>query len=194
MNYPQDGVYRTLPGEQRRCDEDNLVLDYAALPCRFLTLYLDPTFALQSRLGGPYYSADWRQTWALSASAPYFSAPILGAPTFAEATAYSLSGDGAVPLPAPIVQNATIGAYSFPQFGAQQATITVRLPPQSLSAVLSFQPQDSERISDRTLYAFAAELRLQMERHLHFRRRLRYKTPRPLVALCHRRPNDRYQG
>lgn len=81
VNYPQDGVYRTLPGEQRRCDEDNLVLDYAALPCRFLTLYLDPTFALQSRLGGPYYSADWRQTWALSASAPYFSAPILGAPT-----------------------------------------------------------------------------------------------------------------
>ena len=73
-----------------------------------------------------------------------------GRPDFAEATAYSLSGDGAVPLPAPIVQNATIGAYSFPQFGAQQATITVRLPPQSLSAVLSFQPQDSERISDRT--------------------------------------------
>lgn len=177
VNYPQDGVYRTLPGEQRRCDEDNLVLDYAALPCRFLTLYLDPTFAQQSRLGGPYYSADWRQTWALSASAPYFSAPILGDPTFAEATAYSLSGDGAVPLPAPIVQNATIGAYSFPQFGAQQATITVRLPPQSLSAVLSFQPQDSERISDRTFTHSQPSFVYKWNVTSIFAAGFRYKTP-----------------
>ena len=99
-----------------------------------------------------------------------------GRPDFAEATAYSLSGDGAVPLPAPIVQNATIGAYSFPQFGAQQATITVRLPPQSLSAVLSFQPQDSERISDRTL-RIRSRASSTNGTSLHFAAGFRYKTP-----------------
>ena len=117
-----------------------------------------------------------------------------GRPDFAEATAYSLSGDGAVPLPAPIVQNATIGAYSFPQFGAQQATITVRLPPQSLSAVLSFQPQDSERISDRTL-RIRSRASSTNGTSPPFRRRLPLQDSHwPLVALCHRRPNDRYQG
>ncbi len=150
VNYPHDGVYRTLPGDRQPSEEDQLLLDYTALPCRFLTLNIDPGFAQQSRLGGIYHSADWRQTLALTASAPYFSAPVLDENTFAEVTAYSLSGTGAVSLPAPIAQSATIGAYSFPQFGAQQATITVQLPPQSLSATLTFQPQDSERTSDRT--------------------------------------------
>ncbi len=138
-------------------------------------LYLDPTFALQSRLGG-YYSADWRQTWALSAR-HLFQRTDLG-PTFAEATAYSLFPRRRRPVTRPDrAKTPLIGAYSFPQFGAQQATITVRLPPQSLSAVLSFQPQDSERISDRTFTHSQPSFVYKWNVTSIFAAGFRYKTP-----------------
>ncbi|MDW5499214.1 hypothetical protein R6Y99_05345 [Pseudomonas lundensis] len=150
VNYPQDGSWRTLNGKRQPCDQRALVLDYAALPCPFLTISLDQSFAQQSRIGGFYHSAGWLQDVALSAAEPYFSCPILGDETFIEATAYQLAGSGVVPLPAPITQATTIGAYSFPQFGSQRARITVILPSDMLKATLAFQPQNQSRTTEHT--------------------------------------------
>ncbi|MEE4409112.1 MULTISPECIES: hypothetical protein [unclassified Serratia (in: enterobacteria)] len=150
VNYPQDGVWKTLSGERQRCAEHALVLDYAALPCHFLTIGIDPEFARQGRISGIYHSAGWLQDLALTEAAPYFSCPILGDDTYAEATAYALSDSEAVPLPLPITQATTIGAYSFPQFGSQQARITVHLPTEMLKAVLTFQAQNDSRTTEHT--------------------------------------------
>ncbi|RJF57634.1 hypothetical protein D4100_02285 [Serratia inhibens] len=150
VSYPQDGAYCTLSGEVRRSDNRALVLDYAALPCNFLTISIDPEFARQSRIGGLYHSAGWLQDLALTEAAPYFSCPILGGDTYAEATAYALSGSEAVPLPMPITQATTIGAYSFPQFGSQRARITVHLPAEMLKVALTFQAQNDTRTTEHT--------------------------------------------
>ncbi|QBX65440.1 hypothetical protein [Serratia quinivorans] len=150
VNYPQEGGWRILYGERQSCEQQALVLDYAALPCQFLTINIDPGFARESRIGGLYHSAGWQQDLALTAAAPYFSCPILGDETYAEATAYQLAGSGVVPLPMPITQPTTIGAYSFPQFGSQRARITVILPTEMLKATVLFQPQDTDRTTEHT--------------------------------------------
>lgn len=150
VNYPQEGSWHTLIGERRPCAERALVLDYAALPCPFLTISLDPGFAKESRIGGIYHSAGWQQDLALTAAEPYFSCPVLGDETFIEATAYQLAGGGVVPLPMPITQATTIGAYSFPQFGSQRARITVTLPAEMLKVALTFQPESQSHTTEHT--------------------------------------------
>lgn len=120
------------------------------MPCPFLTISLDPGFAKESRIGGIYHSAGWRQDLALTAAEPYFSCPVLGDETFIEATAYQLAAGGVVPLPMPITQATTIGAYSFPQFGSQRARITVTLPAEMLKVALTFQPESQSRTTEHT--------------------------------------------
>nr|WP_314589506.1 hypothetical protein [uncultured Serratia sp.] len=148
VNYSQDGRWLTLSSELRSCAQPALVLDYTALPCQFMTISIDPGFARQSRISGLYHSAGWLQDLALTAAAPYFSCPILGDETYAEATAYQLGDTGVVVLPMPITQATTIGAYSFPQFGAQQARITVHFPDNLPTFKVTFQQQNESRTTD----------------------------------------------
>lgn len=176
VNYPKDGAYCTLSSEVRRSDNRALVLDYAALPCHFLTINIDPGFTKQSRIGGLYHSAGWLQDLALTAATPYFSCPILGDDTYVDATAYSLSGSEAVPLPMPITQDTTIGAYSFPQFGAQRARITAHLPSEMLKAVLTFQPQNETRTSEHTFTHQQDSFEYQWNVTSIFAAGFRYKT------------------
>lgn len=176
VNYPKDGAYCTLSSEVRCSDNRALVLDYAALPCHFLTISIDPGFTKQSRIGGLYHSAGWLQDLALTAATPYFSCPILGDDTYADATAYSLSGSEAVPLPMPITQDTTIGAYSFPQFGAQRARITAHLPTEMLKAVVTFQPQHETRTSEHTFTHQQDSFEYQWNVTSIFAAGFRYKT------------------
>ncbi|MFN2992271.1 hypothetical protein [Serratia plymuthica] len=176
VNYPKDGAYCTLSSEVRCSDNRALVLDYAALPCRFLTISIDPGFTQQSRIGGLYHSAGWLQELALTTATPYFSCPILGDDTYADATAYSLSGSEAVPLPMPITQDTTIGAYSFPQFGAQRARITAHLPTEMLKAVVTFQPQNETRTSEHTFTHQQDSFEYQWNVTSIFAAGFRYKT------------------
>ncbi|WJV64992.1 hypothetical protein PCO86_11610 [Pectobacteriaceae bacterium CE70] len=150
VNYPQQGTYRAIVGELKQCSGNTCVLDYSALPCKFLSINVDPDFALQSKIEGLYHSADWLQSLELTQSAPDFSCPIIGDNTYASITACELSGTGTVKLQTPITQSTTLGAYSFPQFGAQQARITVHLPADCLSESLIFQAQNEIGTTDHT--------------------------------------------
>lgn len=47
-----------------------------------------------------------------------------------------------MPLPMPVTVNTTIGAWSFPQFGSQQAQITVIFPDGVIGVAFEFEPQD----------------------------------------------------
>lgn len=141
VNYYQGEKWKTLPGEQLQCTDRFLVLDPTSLPCKFLTISLDDGFARQSTISGTYHSGGWEQSFEITSDAPDFSYPILGGNTYADAEARQLSGDGVVPLPMPVTLTTTIGAYSFPQFGAQQAQITVNLPDDVVAAEFEFEPQ-----------------------------------------------------
>lgn len=63
VNSFQAGKWQTLATEQRRCSDRFLVLDSTSLPCTFLTLSLDESFALQSTLHGTYRSAGVEKSW-----------------------------------------------------------------------------------------------------------------------------------
>ncbi|MBF7995139.1 hypothetical protein [Rahnella laticis] len=141
VNYFQEEKWQTISGEQLQCADRFLVLDPTSLPCKFITLSLDESFARQSTIRGTYHSGGWGQRIELTQDAPDFSYPSLGESPNAEVEARQLSGDGVVPLPMPVTLSTTIGAYSFPQFGAQQAQITVNLPDGMTAAEFEFEPQ-----------------------------------------------------
>lgn len=144
VNYSQEGKWHRLESDALPCNDVFLVLDPAALPCKFLTISLDEGFALQSTLHGTCHSDGWPQGFVLTAEAPDFSYPLIGN-TFADVEARALSGTGVVPLPAPVTLTTTIGAYSFPQFGSQLARVTVNLPDGVPTAEFEFEPQNQMR-------------------------------------------------
>ena len=151
VNYYQGEKWQTISGEQLQCTDHFLVLEPTSLPCKFLTLSLDEGFARQSTISGTYHSGGGEQIFELTSDAPDFSYPVLGGNTYADVEARQLSGDGVVPLPMPVTLSTTLGAYSFPQFGAQQAQITVNLPDQVTAAEFEFEPQS---LMPSTKYTF----------------------------------------
>ena len=149
VNYSQGGKWHRRESDALPCNDAFLVLDPAALPCQFLTISLDEGFALQSTLHGTCHSDGWPLEFVLTAKTPVFSYPVIGN-TFADVEARALSGSGVVPLPAPVTLTTTIGAYSFPQFGSQQARITVNLPEGITAATFEFEPQIPIHITPRS--------------------------------------------
>ena len=150
VNYFQDDRWHALCGAQQICSQRVLVLDSTLWPCRFLTLSLDAGFARQSRITGTWQSDGWQQAITLTGEAPNFSAPLLGEESYAEVQAHELSGDVVVPLVQPITQSTTIGAWSFPQFGAQRARITVNLGTDIRDVLVEFEPQSQTRSTTHT--------------------------------------------
>ncbi|WP_067707069.1 hypothetical protein [Erwinia sp. ErVv1] len=142
VTYFRGGNWQSIFGEVMQCNERFLVLDPTSLPCKFMTISLDEAFALQSVIRGLYHSDGWEQNLMLTGEAPDCSYPILGDKTYADVEAHELSGDGIVLLPRPVTLTTTIGAYSFPQFGSQQARISVCLPEGVSGAEFEFEPQN----------------------------------------------------
>ncbi|KAB8307724.1 hypothetical protein EH227_17255 [Rouxiella chamberiensis] len=141
VNYSHGGSWQTISGDPLQCADSFLVLDPTSLPCKFLTLSLDEGFARQSIISGTYHSGGVDQNLKLTSDAPDFSYPILCGNTYADVEARQISGEGVVPLPGPVTLSTTLGAYSFPQFGAQLARITVNLPDGVTAAEFEFEPQ-----------------------------------------------------
>ncbi|MBN3194646.1 hypothetical protein [Pectobacterium versatile] len=150
VNYPTEKGYLSLVTEPRTSNNKILTLDYSSFPCQFLTLNIDPTFAQHSFLTGHYYFADHSEPFELTQSSPCFSYPITGRDAYAKVTARDNDSDASVVLDMPITQSATLGAYSFPQFGAQHATITVQFAAGIRYATLRFQAQGETQTRDYT--------------------------------------------
>lgn len=150
VNYPKGNSYQTITGDIKNFEGNTLVLDYSCLPCKFMTFYIDSGFATESKIEGVYHSADWSQDLELTQAVPYFSSPIIGTNTYAEIIAYSLSSSGSVVLRTPITQSTTIGAYSFPVFGSQQALIKVDFSDGVLTETVTFQAQADAVTTEHT--------------------------------------------
>lgn len=150
INYLQDGRWLNRCTEPQTCTAPVLLLTPAMWPCPFLTFSLDAGLARQGHITGTYQSQEWLQAFGLTAETPNFSAPALGDDTFARAEAHALSDDIVVPLPQPMSQSTTIGAWSFPQFGSQQAHIVVNLGADTRDVTLEFEPQSPARSTTKT--------------------------------------------
>lgn len=150
VSYPTANGYLSLVSEQRTSNNKILTLDYSSLPCQFLTLNIDPTFAQHSMLTGHYSSANLSEPFELTLASPCFSYPITGRDAYAKLTAWDNDSAASVVLDMPIIQSATIGVYSFPQFGAQHATIIARFATGIRYVTLRFQAQGETQTRDHT--------------------------------------------
>ncbi|MGM3174318.1 hypothetical protein [Dickeya lacustris] len=150
VNYPTDEGNAVIVSEIRTALTPLVTLNYASLPCRFLTLNIDAGFAESSLIRGQYHTGQLTVDVALSQSAPYFSYPMLADGGEVSLTAYARNGKESVALDMPVTQSMTIGAYSFPQFGAQQATITVRFAANVAYETVAFQAQGETSVRTHT--------------------------------------------
>ncbi|SLM62577.1 MULTISPECIES: hypothetical protein [Dickeya] len=150
VNYPTDAGNVAITGERETGLGNLLTLNYTSLPCTFLTLNIDPGFARHSQIRGTYHTAGLVAGVALSQSSPDFSYPVLEGGGWATLSAYALDGSASVALALPVTQSATIGAYSFPQFGAQKATITVHFAANIPYEIVAFQAQGEASIREHT--------------------------------------------
>ncbi|MCL6333403.1 hypothetical protein EXT66_06145 [Pectobacterium carotovorum subsp. carotovorum] len=150
VSYPTDKGYISLVTEPQISNNKILTLDYSSFPCQFLTINIDPTFAQHSMFRGNYYSANLSETFELTLASPCFSYPITGSNAHARVTAWDNDSTASVVLDMPIIQSATLGVYSFPQFGAQHATITTQFAAGIRYATLSFQAQGETQTREHT--------------------------------------------
>ncbi|UXY08909.1 hypothetical protein N7922_13500 [Kosakonia sp. ML.JS2a] len=151
ITWSTDHGRQFLIGELTPFTGSTLVLGYNALPCPFLTINIDPGFASSCRLSGIFHSQDKNVPLLLTEKAQWFSYPRLDKEDHAELTAEQVSGPGVVPLPTPVMLSTTIGAWCFPQFGAQRALITVHFPATMPYVELLFQAQGRD---DEQAHAF----------------------------------------
>lgn len=123
-----------------------LMLDNTALPCQFLTLNVDLSLTHSSRIIGTLFTgSSFLKRFVLTQHSPELSYPLSNDDVHINITAEALNGTGSVVLPTPVTQTTTLGIWSFPQFGHQQALITVYLPPELPAAEFIFQQQNESR-------------------------------------------------
>ncbi|BDH45579.1 hypothetical protein TUM12370_16230 [Salmonella enterica subsp. enterica serovar Choleraesuis] len=153
ITWPSAAGHQSQTGPLQDFSPPSLALDSQAMPCRFLTLNIDNGLAHSALLEGTCQNAGYSQRVQLTQLKPWFSVPLPdGAPdTRIILTAYELTSDRRVELPAAVTQSATIGAWSFPQFGAQRAQITVRLPPDMARATLWLRDESTQSETPHTV-------------------------------------------